>query len=171
MMENFSVLDRIIVNMKILSQIQVGDKLQIDYQQNFYIDKYYFQSIYRTAFRQSRTITCTALLKLVSDLQSISPGCFHPPNGITTDLLKTCKAGIINLQETYIDDHECCGCLCRITEQLQHIIDEGDACAAGCDKSKRLHMPPILDQPANRSGAEGKSQRKRNMPSSASPPT
>ena len=150
-MDNFSILDRLIVNMKILSQIQVGDKLQVDYYQNFYIDKYYFQSIYRMALRQSRSTSCSALLKLVSDLQSISPGCMDSDNGITLDLLVGCKQGIINLKDTYIDDHECCGCLCRITEQLQGIIDS--VSEHGTSIGQRVRLPSIINQPADRAGA------------------
>lgn len=153
MMDNFSILDRLIVNMKILSQIQVGDKLQVDYYQNFYIDKYYFQSIYRMAFRQSRSTSCAALRKLVSDLQSISPGCIDSENGVTLDLLKGCKQGIVNLKDTYIDDHECCGCLCRITEQLQGIIDDV------CEHAKVSRG--ISKATTDRGGAEFKPHRKK----------
>ena len=124
MLSNFPVFDRIIINLKIVSNIQPGQKLIVDSHHNFYIDRNFFQSIIRYAWGNSRQCTCVSLKMLLDDVSSIMDLRGWAMNqGLSTDLLRDARKGLLNLQSTYEDDNETNAAIARLIEQLQTIIN------------------------------------------------
>ena len=95
-MENEDTLDNIITNLKILSLIQVNEKLSI-HKGHLQIDKVEFQCIKRWLNKSSRDIILIYLKELVKNIKKNKNIKFF------TEIEKA-KYGLINLQTTYAND-------------------------------------------------------------------
>ena len=95
-MENEDNIDNIITNLKILSLIQVNEKLSI-HKGLLQIDKVGFQCIKRWLNKSSRDIILIYLKELVKKIK------YNLNKKIFIELEKA-KCGLLNLQTTYAND-------------------------------------------------------------------
>jgi hypothetical protein len=95
-MENEDNIDNIITNLKILSLLQVNEKLSI-HKGHLQIDKVGFQCIKRWLNKSSRDIILIYLKELIKNINK------NKNIKIFTELEKA-KYGLLNLQTTYAND-------------------------------------------------------------------
>jgi len=106
--ENIDNLDNIITNLKIISMIQVNEKLSI-HKGHLQIDKVLFQSIIRWINKSSRDIIIIYLKDLIKNINVLILKLKKYPNfkwlltKIFTEMDKS-KIGLLNLQTTYATD-------------------------------------------------------------------
>ena len=106
--ENIDNLDNIITNLKIISMVQVNEKLSI-HKGHLQIDKILFQSIIRWINKSSRDIIIIYLKDLIKNINVLIIKLKKYPNfkwlftKIFTEMDKS-KLGLLNLQTTYATD-------------------------------------------------------------------
>jgi hypothetical protein len=90
-------LETIILNLKIIAKIQIGNKLCIN-EKNIYIDNTYFQSIYRYIYDNSRSKTIDFLEYLDKELSIKIENILNNSNNPELDLfLNTRESILVNL--------------------------------------------------------------------------
>ena len=96
-MEIEDTFDNIITNLKILSLLQVNEKLSI-HKGHLQIDKIKFQSIKRWLNKSSRDIILIYLKELVKNIKLLKK------LKLNKIYIEKAKSGLLNLQTTYTND-------------------------------------------------------------------
>ena len=149
MYAKFSMVDRLVINLKIVASLQEGDKLIVDNQSNLSVDTrhWWTQSVTRYFMANSRWTTLTAIKQLITDVQSVSvEESLNKKNIIDLTLLKDAGQGMCNLKKTYSSDREITAALDRLCEQLYGMLDKASAFDSSPVITRPLFQPETQTQ-------------------------
>ena len=93
-----SVPNVVLINLRVVSKLQPGDRLQCTDSRFFGIDRGYFSFLFRWLKADSRVLALEKLEDTVAEAAK------HRDNTLYVDLLKNASVGIENLIETYHTD-------------------------------------------------------------------
>lgn len=107
--------EELLTNLKLLSQVKEDDKLMADYGNQYSIDtRYYFQSVRRWIFGDSKDLTCGFIKNIIKSINFHSNDLIEKIdknnknkvddilklNNLTSDMI-SCRNGLENLKITY----------------------------------------------------------------------